>query len=80
MEVQTCVYCEKAHAVLTEMGVQYVYLDVKASEKAFKDFRNIGGRRVPTIVWKSGRMEGYNETKIRRSLVGFANVQEVRDD
>ena len=63
-----CSACDHARQLLDEMGVPYVYLDVKLSREALDEFRAIEGQTVPTTLSQSVRINGFSKTNLQQHL------------
>ena len=55
-----CGYCAQARAHFAQKGIRYVEHDVEKSAAANAEFRNLGGRGVPLIVFGRERMNGFS--------------------
>lgn len=64
----SCGYCQRAMAFLNKHGVKYTEYDVRASEKALKEFKRLNGRGVPLILIGDTRITGFNKSVMKSAL------------
>jgi len=65
---ETCPYCIKARAYLTEHRIAFADIDVDKSEKGRREFAQLGGKGVPLILIGNRRMTGFNKATIDAAL------------
>ena len=63
-----CGYCAQARAHFAQKGIRYVEHDVEKSAAANAEFRNLGGRGVPLIVFGLERMNGFSPDRFDAML------------
>lgn len=56
-----CKYCAQARSYFTRKGIAYVEHDVEKSAAANAEFKRLGGRGVPLIVYGGDTMRGFSE-------------------
>jgi len=56
-----CGYCAQARAYFAKKGIAFVEHDVEKSAAANADFKRLGGKGVPLIVYAGYTMSGFNE-------------------
>jgi len=56
-----CGYCAQARAYFARRNIQYVDHDVERSSGAHADFKRLGGKGVPLIVYGRDTMSGFSE-------------------
>lgn len=56
-----CGYCAQARAYFARKGIAYTEHDVEKSPAAHAEFRRLGGRGVPLIVYGEQTMTGFSE-------------------
>ncbi|NVE01016.1 glutaredoxin family protein [Massilia sp. BJB1822] len=70
---ETCPFCIKTRAYLKEHNIAFADLYVDQSEKAKKEFAQLGGGGVPMILIGNRRIEGFNQAAVEDALKKFAN-------
>jgi glutaredoxin len=55
-----CGYCAQARAHFARKGIRYVEYDVEKSAAAKAEFKRLGGRGVPLILYGRERMNGFS--------------------
>jgi mycoredoxin len=65
---ETCPYCIKARAYLTEHRIAFADIDVDKSEKGRREFAQLSGKGVPLILIGNRRMTGFNKATIDAAL------------
>jgi len=72
--LSTCVWCKKMKALLQEINVAYVYIDVDTvqgedREKALEELKSFNPRcSFPSLVVNNDCIVGYQEEKIKEVL------------
>ncbi|WP_255756506.1 glutaredoxin family protein [Massilia sp. erpn] len=70
---ETCPFCIKTRAYLKERNIAFADLYVDNSEKAKKEFGQLGGGGVPMILVGNRRIEGFNQAALDDALKKFVN-------
>ncbi len=63
-----CGYCRKARNFFAENNIAYCEYDVEASAANQQTFTELGGNGVPLIVIGEEKLDGFNESALRRAL------------
>ena len=63
-----CPYCAMARGYFQEKKIQFVDLDIEKSDKALREFNQLGGKSVPIIIIDIRRIDGFNESAIEAAL------------
>ena len=64
----TCPYCAKARAYLKERGIAFSDFDLTTSDKAKRDFTQLGGKAVPVILIGNRQLVGFDKDAIDAAL------------
>ena len=59
-----CPHCKRARAYFAERGIAYDEIDVEASEKNGREFKELGGGGVPLIVVGGKAMRGFDPKRM----------------
>lgn len=65
---ETCPFCIKTRAYLTERHVPFIDIDVNKSEKGKQDYAQLGGKGVPLILIGNRKMTGFDQPTIDAAL------------
>jgi len=59
-----CGYCQKTRELFDRNNIPYVEYDIERSERAYQEYRSLGGRGVPVINAKGTVIHGYSAQQI----------------
>ncbi len=59
-----CPHCKRARAYFAERGIAYDEVDVEASEKSKREFKEMGGGGVPFIIVGDKAMRGFDPDRM----------------
>lgn len=62
----TCGYCAKARRYFAEKGIKFTEKNIETSQKYHKEFKRIGGKGVPVILWGNNKMNGFSVPKFEK--------------
>ncbi len=62
-----CGVCDRARNHFEENGIPYSEYDIEESEQALREFREIGGKGVPVLLYGDRRMDGFSESDFDRT-------------
>ncbi len=65
---QSCSYCKKTREFLHAQNVTFLDLDVQHSDKARKDFEQLGGKGVPLVLIGDRQIRGFNQGALEDAL------------
>lgn len=63
-----CGYCKKARAYLNSRNIPFDDVDVEATDRGRREYREMGGNGVPVIFVGSRRMDGYDQGGLQDML------------
>jgi glutaredoxin len=64
----TCPYCAKARAYLKARNIAFADFDITGSDKAKRDFAQLGGKAVPVILIGDRQLVGFDKEVIDAAL------------
>ncbi|MCI2284887.1 glutaredoxin family protein [Colwellia sp. MSW7] len=56
----SCGYCAKARAYFAEKSIIYKEKNIETSKKYHSEFKALGGKGVPVILWGKNKMNGFS--------------------
>lgn len=56
----SCGYCAKARAYFAEKSINYKEKNIETSKKYHSEFKALGGKGVPVILWGKNKMNGFS--------------------
>lgn len=56
----SCGYCSKAKKYFAENKIPYKEKNIETSKKFNREFKQLGGKGVPVILWKNKLMRGFS--------------------
>ena len=59
-----CPHCKRARMYFAERGIAYEEIDIEASEKNKRDFKELGGGGVPLIIVGDKAMRGFDPKRM----------------
>lgn len=62
-----CGVCDRARNHFQDKGIPYSEHDIEESEQALREFRRIGGRGVPVLLYGEHRMDGFSASDFDRT-------------
>lgn len=65
---ETCPFCIKTRAYLTERHIPFIDIDVNKTEKGKRDYAQLGGKGVPLILIGNRKMTGFDQPTIDAAL------------
>ena len=63
-----CPYCAMTKSFFTERKIIFSDFDIEKSEKAKREFNQLGGTSVPLIIIGNRRIDGFNQPAIEAAL------------
>lgn len=64
----TCPYCLKTREFLHAKNIAFVDHDVQKSERAQKEFAQLGGNSVPVVLIGDRQIRGFNQAALESAL------------
>ncbi len=61
-----CGYCKKARNYFLAKNIPFVEYDIEKDRNAKRRYDQIGGAGVPVILYKGGRINGFNQSSFDR--------------
>ena len=62
----SCGYCAKARKYFAKQSIPFKEKNIETSEKYNREFKKIGGKGVPVILWGKNKMNGFSVEKFER--------------
>jgi len=62
----SCGYCSKARKYFARQRIPFKEKNIETSEKYRREFKKIGGKGVPVILWGKNKMNGFSVEKFER--------------
>lgn len=62
----SCGYCAKARSYFAKQRIPYKEKNIETSEKYHSEFKKIGGKGVPVILWEKNKMNGFSIKKFEK--------------
>jgi glutaredoxin len=63
----SCGYCLKAKKYFAENKIPYKEKNIETSKKFKREFKKLGGKGVPVIMWKDKLMRGFSARKFEKT-------------
>lgn len=61
-----CGYCLKAKKYFVENKIPYNEKNIEISKKYNREFKKLGGKGVPVILWKKNKMRGFSAERFEK--------------
>lgn len=62
----SCGYCAKARKYFAKQRISFKEKNIETSEKYHREFKKIGGKGVPVILWGKNKMNGFSVDKFEK--------------
>jgi len=62
----SCGYCAKARKYFAKQRIPFKEKNIETSEKYHREFKKIGGKGVPVILWGKNKMNGFSVEKFEK--------------
>jgi len=62
----SCGYCAKAREYFAKQRIPFKEKNIETSEKYHRQFKKIGGKGVPVILWGKNKMNGFSIEKFEK--------------
>jgi glutaredoxin len=61
-----CGYCAKARKYFAKQGIAFKEKNIETSQKYHREFKKIGGKGVPVILWGKTKMNGFSVERFEK--------------
>lgn len=62
----SCGYCAQARKYFTKQRIAFKEKNIETSEKFHREFKKLGGKGVPVILWGKNKMNGFSVKKFKK--------------
>ena len=63
-----CSHCRQLKALLKQLKVPFAEFDISKNQRAFKEFRRLGGRGVPLVQIGANKINGFQPDQLKKTL------------